>query len=120
MIYHLRLVLKNRSAFITVRRSYGKTDQKTWSRRFKAHPKDRARLAEKFLLSLETLSDEENTTLWLEKAGRRDAELDANPSLAHLADEFCAMRDRGTLKKGMSFHALAIQENSLSLVLSPD
>ncbi len=49
--------------------------------------KDRARLAEKLLQSLETLSDEENTALWLEEAERRDAELDANPDLAHPADE---------------------------------
>jgi putative addiction module component (TIGR02574 family) len=53
----------------------------------KLNPKDRARLAEKLLQSLETLSDEENTALWLEEAERRDAELDANPDLAHPADE---------------------------------
>ena len=53
----------------------------------KLDPKGRARLAEKLLQSLETLSDEENTELWLEEAERRDAELDANPGLAHPADK---------------------------------
>jgi hypothetical protein len=37
-------------------------------------PKDRARLAEKLLASLETLSDAENDRLWTEEAERRDAE----------------------------------------------
>ncbi|MFY9269226.1 MAG: addiction module protein [Candidatus Manganitrophaceae bacterium] len=53
----------------------------------KLDPKDRARLAEKLLQSLETLSDEENMEIWLEEAERRDAELDANPDLAHPADK---------------------------------
>lgn len=53
----------------------------------KLDPKDRARLAEKLLQSLETLSDEENMEIWLEEAERRDAELDANPELAHPADK---------------------------------
>lgn len=53
----------------------------------KLDPKGRARLAEKLLQSLETLSDKENTELWLEEAERRDAELDANPGLAHPADK---------------------------------
>lgn len=47
----------------------------------KPNPKDRARLAEKLLQSLETLSDEENTELWLDEAMRCDAEFDANPDL---------------------------------------
>ncbi len=73
----------------------GKQIRKLEVAALKLHPKDRARLAEKFLLSLETLSDEENAALWLEKAERRDTELDANPSLAHLADEIlCDARSR--------------------------
>ena len=36
-------------------------------------PKQRARLAEKLLKSLEALSDEENEIIWAEEAERRDA-----------------------------------------------
>jgi hypothetical protein len=43
-------------------------------------PKDRARLAELLLESLEELSDEETRALWAQEAIRRDAELDGNPS----------------------------------------
>lgn len=38
----------------------------------KLAPAARARLAEKLLESLETLSDEENAQLWAEEAARRD------------------------------------------------
>ena len=37
-------------------------------------PKDRARLAEKLLASLKTLSDAENDRLWTAEAERRDAD----------------------------------------------
>jgi hypothetical protein len=37
---------------------------------------DRARLAERLLESLETLSDEENAQLWADEAERRDAAWD--------------------------------------------
>ena len=47
---------------------------------------DRARLAEKLLESLETLSDKENEQVWLEEAARRDAELDADPSKGRPAE----------------------------------
>jgi len=40
----------------------------------KLEPKARARLAERLLESLETLSDKENERLWVEEAERRDAE----------------------------------------------
>ena len=53
----------------------------------KLDPKDRARLAEKLIQSLETLSDAENAELWLEEAERRDAELDAKPDLTRSAKE---------------------------------
>jgi hypothetical protein len=52
---------------------------------------DRARLAERLLESLDSLSDEENSMLWGEEARRRDAELDANPSRTRPAEE--AFRD---------------------------
>jgi hypothetical protein len=39
----------------------------------KLDPKARARLAEKLLESLETLSDQENERVWAEEADRRDA-----------------------------------------------
>ena len=47
---------------------------------------DRARLAEKLLESLETLSERENQQIWLDEASRRDADLDANPSHARSAE----------------------------------
>jgi putative addiction module component (TIGR02574 family) len=45
-------------------------------------PKDRARLAQRLLESLEALSEEEIATLWLEEADRRDQALDEDPSRA--------------------------------------
>jgi hypothetical protein len=39
----------------------------------KLSPRDRARLAERLLESLENLTDEENDRLWAEEAARRDA-----------------------------------------------
>lgn len=48
---------------------------------------DRARLAEALLESLEAPSEEETRRLWSEEARRRDAELDADPSLGRPADE---------------------------------
>jgi hypothetical protein len=39
----------------------------------KLQPKDRARLAEKLLESLEDLSEEENEIIWAQEAERRDA-----------------------------------------------
>lgn len=45
-------------------------------------PKERARLAQRILESLEILSDDEIETLWLEEADRRDQALDADPSRA--------------------------------------
>ena len=51
----------------------------------KLDPRARARLAEKLLESLETLSDEENERLWAEEAERRDADWDASPGMARSA-----------------------------------
>lgn len=48
---------------------------------------DRARLAEKLLASLETFTEEENERIWLDEAARRDAELDADPSLGRSAED---------------------------------
>lgn len=42
--------------------------------------KDRARLAERLLESLEELSDEENERLWAEEAIRRESEWDGDPT----------------------------------------
>jgi len=55
----------------------------------KLTPRDRARLAERLLDSLETLSDEENAQLWTEEAARRDAawsEEAARPAAEVFAD----------------------------------
>ena len=46
----------------------------------KLAPQDRARLAEKLLQSLESLSDDENAKLWAEEAQRRDQAWDADPT----------------------------------------
>ena len=49
-------------------------------------PAARARLAEKLLESLETLSDAENARLWAEEAQRRDEAWDASGSSGHAAE----------------------------------
>jgi putative addiction module component len=53
----------------------------------KLAPRDRARLAERLLQSLETLSDEENARLWAEEAERRDGAWDADPSIGRPAGD---------------------------------
>lgn len=45
-------------------------------------PKERARLAQRLLASLEALSEKEIENLWLEEADHRDRQLDADPSRA--------------------------------------
>jgi len=45
----------------------------------KLEPQARARLAERLLDSLESLSEAENEQLWGEEAERRDAAWDSNP-----------------------------------------
>jgi len=52
----------------------------------KLDPKARAKLAEKLLRSLETLSDEENERLWAEEALRRHDELQNGSASARPAD----------------------------------
>ena len=47
----------------------------------------RARLAERLLQSLETLSDAENEQLWAEEAQRRHQELEAGTVAGRAADE---------------------------------
>lgn len=53
----------------------------------KLDPRERARLAEKLLESLETLSEEENENAWIEEAARRDADLDADPARGRHAED---------------------------------
>lgn len=53
----------------------------------KLTPKDRARIAQKLLESLETLSKQEIESLWLDEAERRDRALDEDPSRAIPAAE---------------------------------
>jgi putative addiction module component (TIGR02574 family) len=53
----------------------------------KLTPRERARLAERLLQSLENLSDEENAGLWAAEAERRDIAWDANPSIGGPADD---------------------------------
>ncbi len=61
----------------------------------KLAPAARARLAEKLLESLETLSDEENARLWAEEAQRRDKAWEASGSSGHAAaDVFREARAR--------------------------
>ncbi len=52
----------------------------------KLTPRERARLAERLLQSLENLSDEETARMWAEEAERRDVAWDANPSIGRPAD----------------------------------
>ncbi len=61
----------------------------------KLAPQDRARLAEKLLQSLESLSDEENAKLWAEEAQRRNQAWDADPAMGRpAADVFRDARAR--------------------------
>jgi putative addiction module component (TIGR02574 family) len=53
----------------------------------KLDPANRARLAERLLESLETLSEQENQQVWLDEAARRDADLEADPSKGRPAEE---------------------------------
>ena len=53
----------------------------------KLGPKERARLAERLLDSLETLSPEENARIWAEEAQRRDSALDAGSLSGRAADD---------------------------------
>jgi len=53
----------------------------------KLDPKERARLAERLLRSLETLSAEENAQIWAEEAERRNADMDRQPDRGRAADE---------------------------------
>ena len=55
----------------------------------KLAPRDRARLAERLLRSLESLTDDENSVLWVEESQRRDAAWDdavARPATDVLKD----------------------------------
>lgn len=61
----------------------------------KLAPRDRARLAERLLQSLEDLSDEENARLWAEEAQRRDQAWEATPGIGRpAADVFREARAR--------------------------
>ena len=61
--------------------------QELESEAMKLDPKARARLAEKLLQSLETLSDEENERLWADEAERRDSVSDAEQDGSRTADD---------------------------------
>ena len=50
-------------------------------------PRGRARLAERLLESLETLTPEENAQIWAEEAQRRAAALDSGELSSRPADE---------------------------------
>jgi len=63
----------------------------------KLDPSARARLAERLLESLETLSELENDRIWAEEAERRDGDWDAAPGVARSASD--VLRDaRAKLK----------------------
>jgi hypothetical protein len=53
----------------------------------KLDPKGRARLAERLLESLETLSPEENARIWAEEAQRRAAALESGELSSRSADD---------------------------------
>ena len=56
----------------------------------KLEPKERARLAERLLDSLENLSPEENARLWTEEAERRNAALDEGSLSSRPAEDVFA------------------------------
>ena len=53
----------------------------------KLAPKERARIAQRLLESLDTLSEQEIESLWLDEAERRDRALDTDPSRTIPASE---------------------------------
>lgn len=53
----------------------------------KLDPKSRARLAERLLLSLDDLSEQETAELWVAEAQRRDSQMDCSPGSSRPADE---------------------------------
>jgi len=53
----------------------------------KLDPTSRARLAERLLLSLDELSEQESTNLWIAEAQRRDAQMDAEPGSGRSAPD---------------------------------
>ena len=57
------------------------------SEALRLNPSDRAKLAERLLDSLETLSDEENARVWADEAERRDRASDANGNAGRSASE---------------------------------
>ena len=63
----------------------------------KLAPQERARLAQKLLESLESLSDDENARLWVEEAERRDQAWDVDPTIGRPVND--VLRDaRARLK----------------------
>lgn len=49
--------------------------------------KSRAKLAQRLLVSLEELSEQENAELWAAEALLRDSQMDADPDASRPADE---------------------------------
>ena len=49
--------------------------------------KSRARLAERLLVSLDELSEQDSEQLWAAEAQRRDAQMDADPGSSRPADD---------------------------------
>jgi putative addiction module component (TIGR02574 family) len=71
------------------------TDSELEAAALRLPPKERARLAERLLESLETLTAEESDELWAAEALRRDAELDELPGGARDNESvFAAARAR--------------------------
>ena len=73
-------------------------------------PRERARLAERLLESLEDLSEAENEQLWAEEAERRDKGWDSNPSVSTPADE--VFRDARSKLSGMNASAFINSRDS--------
>jgi putative addiction module component (TIGR02574 family) len=53
----------------------------------KLDPKSRAKLAERLLVSLDELSEQECAQLWAAEAQRRDADMDAHPESGRPAED---------------------------------
>ncbi len=66
------------------------TDSKLEAAALQLPPRERARLAERLLASLDSLAPEEQDELWAAEALRRNAELDASPDLGRANDSVFA------------------------------
>ena len=68
----------------------GMTESELEAAALRLPPRERAKLAERLLASLDALSPEEHDALWSAEALRRDAELDRSPGLGRPTEDVFA------------------------------